>query len=125
MELQPEEIDEAVLDGIDLFYADFFPGAATVAMAQRSRQRGIPVVLCMQCTPSFMRMAGNTDEQIDAALALADLIISGRDGYCEWSGISDYQQALAAVYRQYHPRFGCSMHCRFYRSNLAAGGANI
>ena len=106
MELQPEEIDEAVLDGIDLFYADFFPGAATAAMAQRCRQRGIPVVLCMQCTPSFMRMAGNTDEQINTALTLADLIISGRDGYCEWSGISDYQQALAAVYRQYHPRFG-------------------
>ena len=106
MDLHPEEIDDAILDGVDLFYADFFPGAATVAMAKRCREKGIPVVLCMQCTPSFMRRAGNTDEEIDTGLSLADLIISGRDGYCEWSGISDYHQALKAVYNQYHPYFG-------------------
>lgn len=106
MNLQPEEIPASILDGVDLFYADFFPGAATVAMAQRCRRRSIPVILCMQCTPSFMRRAGNTDEEIDTALSLADLIISGRDGYCEWSGLADYHQALQSVYDRYHPRFG-------------------
>ena len=106
MDLQPAEIDPSILDDTDLFYADFFPGGATVAMARLCHQRGIPVVLCMQCTPSFMRRAGNTDEEIDEALSLADLIIGGRDCYQEWSGIDDHQQAIAAVYAKYQPRFG-------------------
>ena len=106
MDLQPEEIDESILDDVDLFYSDFFPGKATVKMAQLCRERKIPVVLCMQCTPSFMRKAGNTDAEIEAGLAMADLIISGRDSYQEHSGLQDPQQALTAVYEKYRPRFG-------------------
>ncbi|MCR4962569.1 MAG: carbohydrate kinase family protein [Firmicutes bacterium] len=106
MDLQPEEIDESILDGVDLFYSDFFPGKATLKIARMCKKKDIPVVLCMQCTPSFMRKAGNTDADLEASLALADLIVSGREPYEEYSGLADMQQALAAVYEEYRPRFG-------------------
>ncbi len=105
-DLQPDDLDSPMLEGVDLFYSDLFPGEAAVLMASMCRERGIPVIICLECPPSFMERAGVGKENILKALSLADLIISGREGYKELTGIENYRKALAITYRKFQPRFG-------------------
>jgi sugar/nucleoside kinase (ribokinase family) len=106
MTLEPGEIHSSILDGVVVFYSDLFPGKAAVWMANRCRETGIPVIICLQCPPSFMNRSGVSDTTIFEALSLADLIISGREGYRELTGKSDYQESLDFIYRKFQPRFG-------------------
>lgn len=106
MDLSYDELPPTLLDEVDIFYTDLFPGAAGVAVAEQCRKRGIPVVVCLQCSPGFMKSAGVSDAEIRRGLSLADLIISGREGYAELTGESDYAAALAQVYAAYRPRLG-------------------
>lgn len=106
MDLRPEEVDASMLDGVDIFYADLFPTEAAVFMANMCKERRIPVVICLECPPSFMERVGIARENIFKALSLADLIISGRESYAELTGIANYREAMVAIYQQYRPRFG-------------------
>jgi ribokinase len=106
MALKPEELDTSMLDGAAAFYSDLFPGEAAVYAAGLCRERNIPVIICMECPPSFMEMTGVSRDSMLEALSLADLIISGREGYQQLAGVNDYRQALAAVYQRFTPRLG-------------------
>jgi len=106
MALSPDELNPDILEGVDLFYSDFMPGAATVAMITMCRERGIPVVLCMQCAPSFLHSLGVNDAEIAEAMSHADLFISGREGLRELTGIADYSQGTEAVYSKFRPSDG-------------------
>lgn len=106
MALGPDELKPEILADADLFYSDFMPCAATVALAKTCRERGIPIVLCMQCAPSFMRSLGVGDAEIDEAMSLADLLISGREGLFDLTGSTDYRQGTAEVYARFLPSSG-------------------
>ncbi len=106
MALAAEEVDARILDGVDLFYSDLFPSAPAIKLAKICQERHIPVIICLECTPSFMESIGVKHEEIITALSLADLIISGREGYVELADAADYQQALASVYQSFQPRLG-------------------
>lgn len=107
MQLEPEEITGDMLDGVDFFYTDFFPCRAAIRMVELAHERGITVIACMQCPPDFMISVGVAMEDILHMLKLADLIISGRDGYQQLTDEADYKAAVAAVYDQYKPTYGC------------------
>lgn len=107
MHLEPEEIKPEMLDGIDLFYSDLFPCRATIRMAELAKERHIPVVICMQCPPDFMASAGVPQSEWQRALELADLIISGRDGYYQMTGENDYINGVKKTYEKYLPQYGC------------------
>jgi sugar/nucleoside kinase (ribokinase family) len=106
MDLKPEEIAPYMLEGVDLFYTDLFPAEAAVFMASMCKERSIPVIICLECPPSFMERAGVSKQNILKSLSLADLIIGGRESYKELAGAENYIEAQAAIYRKFHPRFG-------------------
>jgi sugar/nucleoside kinase (ribokinase family) len=106
MDLRPEEVGESMLDGADLYYSDLFPAAAAVKMAGLCRERGIPVVICMECPPSLVERSGAARGDILAALGMADLIISGREGYNELAGAENFEQSLETTYKRFAPKFG-------------------
>lgn len=107
MHLEPEEITLDMLDGVDLFYTDFFPCRAAIRMAELAKERNLPVVACMQCPPDFMMSVGVPMADILQMLSSADLIISGRDGYLQLAEETDYKAASAAVYERFKPAHGC------------------
>lgn len=108
LDLQPEEIDDNIFDGIDIFYSDLTPCKATLRLAELAKAKGIPIVMSLQCTPSFMSEIGIEVEDIKKALTYADLFISGRDTYYEITGITDdHVKATEAFYKEYKPKHGC------------------
>ena len=107
MQLEPEEITENMLDGIDLFYGDLFPCRAAIRMAELAKKKKIPVAICLQCPPDFMAGVGVSLADIEEILSYADLIISGRDGYFQLTKETETIAATQALYQIYQPRHGC------------------
>lgn len=108
LDLQPEEIPEDILDGVDIYYSDLAPCKATIKMAKMAKAKGIPVIICLQCTASFMAEMGIEVADIKEAISYADIFISGRDTYYEFTGIEDdYVKAVKAFYDEYKPSQGC------------------
>ena len=105
-DLQIDEISSAFFAEGDIFYGDFIAGAVTVSIANKCRELGKPVVLCLECAPSLLCKLGLKDEQITQGLALADLIISGREGFQELTGHSDYQKSVEEIDRRFNPAYG-------------------
>lgn len=87
--LNLEDLPDNVLDGITCFYTDMFSPRASLWLAKKARQKGIPVVYNMQCVPSFMASCGVSREEIEDMLSLCTLFISGRDGYREMIGTEE------------------------------------
>ncbi len=106
MELGENDLTEEMLEGTDVFYSDLFPPWAAAAMAKKCRAKGIPVVLCMQCAPSFMHSLGVKNEEIMDAISLADLFISGREGLYELTGRRDYRQGARTALDRFYPSKG-------------------
>lgn len=108
LDLQPNEIEDDIFEGIDIFYSDLTPCKATLRLAELAKAKGIPIVMSLQCTPSFMADMGIEEADIEKALTYADLFISGRDTYYEISQINnDYVKATEAFYEKYKPKHGC------------------
>ena len=106
MSLASDELAPHLLEGADIFYTDLFPPQPALDTARKCRRQGIPVIIGMQCSPSFMRRAGVSDEDLHTALSLADLVIGGQECYQEYLGCNDSIQALEALYDKYRPTFG-------------------
>ena len=87
--LHPEDLPEHILDGMTCFYTDMFSPRASLWLAKKARQKGIPVVYNMQCVPSFMAACGVSRAEIEDMLSQCTLFISGRDGYREMTGLED------------------------------------
>lgn len=92
--LHPEDLPEQILDGMSCFYTDMFSPRASLWLAKKARQRGIPVVYNMQCIPSFMATCDVSKEEIESMLSLCTLFISGRDGYWEMTAREDPVMAM-------------------------------
>lgn len=107
MQLEPEEITDDMLEGIDLFYTDLFPCKAAIKMAKMAKTKNIPIVVCLQCPPDFMSGLGVSMSEIKEILGYADLIISGRDGYYQLTEEGDYIKAVQEVFMDYNPCYGC------------------
>lgn len=99
--LEPRDLPDHVLEGFSCFYTDMFSPRSALWLGRKAQELGIPVVYNMQCAPSFMEGCGVMREDIDEMLSLCDLFISGRDGYFELMGETDYRLALAKLYKQY------------------------
>ncbi len=99
--LLPEYLPEYVLDGITCFYTDMYSPRTALYLAQKARQKGIPVVYNMQNVPSFMVDCGVTKEKIRHMLSLCTLFISGRDGYREMTGLEDPSNAMKSLQRSF------------------------
>lgn len=99
--LNPEDLPDNVLDGITCFYTDMFSSRASLWLAKKARQKGIPVVYNMQCVPSFMAACGVSMEQLQEMLSLCTLFISGRDGYREMTGADDLELAMEKLKKEF------------------------
>ncbi|OPX85868.1 MAG: putative sugar kinase YdjH [Pelotomaculum sp. PtaB.Bin104] len=104
--LNPEEVDESILDNASVFYSDGCPGGVAVKLAKAAKARNIPVFIQMECLPSFMLSEYCTAEQIDELLSYADIICAGRDVYCELAAKADYLFSIQDTYEKYKPAFG-------------------
>lgn len=99
--LIPGELPEDIMDEMDIFYNDMFSPKAALWLAGRAREQGKPVIYNMQCVPSFMEMCGTSRGEIDEMMALCSVFVSGRDGYYELTGESDYRKAMRLVWEKY------------------------
>ncbi len=106
MTLTAEEINPAMLDDVDLFYTDMFPAKPALAMARLCAPRNIPVIFCLQCPVEIMNKIGVERGEILEMLTLANLFISGRDGYFSLTNNSDYKEAMSILYKKYPTEMG-------------------
>ncbi|MEL7566772.1 MAG: carbohydrate kinase family protein [Dehalobacterium sp.] len=100
-DLNPEDLPDNVLEDITFFYTDMFSPRASLWLAQKARQKGIPVVYNMQCVPSFMAACGVRTEQLREMLSLCTLFIGGQDGYREMTGADDPRLALKKLNKEF------------------------
>jgi sugar/nucleoside kinase (ribokinase family) len=106
MNLKAEEINPAMLEGVDLFYTDMFPSKPAIAMARLCKEKNIPVVFCLQCPVSIMNKIGVTIDEILEMITLSDLFVSGKYGYYDLTGIADHAQAMNELYERYRTLWG-------------------
>ncbi len=99
--LVPEELPQDLMDEMDIFYNDMFSPKAALWLARRAREQGKPVLYNMQCVPSFMEQCGTTRADIDEMMKLCTVFVSGRDGYYEMTGETDYRKAMRMVQEKY------------------------
>ncbi|WMM24443.1 carbohydrate kinase family protein [Tissierella sp. MB52-C2] len=99
--LQPEELPKDILEGIDVFYTDMFSSRASIYLGKLAKEKGIPVVYNMQCTPSFMKTCGVTIEEIQEMISLSTVFSSGREGYFEMTGEVDYHKGVEIFFKKY------------------------
>ncbi len=104
--LAPEELPENLMDSMDIFYNDMFSPKAALWLAKRAAAQGKPIVYNMQCVPSFMELCGTSREEIDEMLGTCTLFVSGRDGYYELTGETDYRKAMRIVQERYQVKEG-------------------
>ena len=104
--LIPEELPKNIMDDMDVFYNDMFSPKAAIWLAKQAKEQGKPVLYNMQCVPSFMEMCGTSREEIDEMMGLCNVFVSGRDGYFELTGESDYRKAMRIVQEKYHVKEG-------------------
>jgi len=106
MNLQAEEIAPYMLEGVDLFYTDMFPAKPAIAMARLCAERNIPVVFCLECPTDIMNKIGVETEELFEMLSLAELFVSGRDGYHSLTNTPDYEEAMNILYQKYPVKKG-------------------
>lgn len=104
--LNPEDLPDNVLEDITCFYTDMFSPRASLWLAKKARQKGIPVVYNMQCVPSFMAGCGVRMEEIQEMLSLCTLFIGGQDGYREMIGADDPRVALKKLNKEFPVKDG-------------------
>lgn len=104
--LEPEELPENILDGIDAFYTDMFSSRASIHLGKLAKKKGIPVLYNMQCPPSFMEKCGVDIEEIEEMIELSTIFSSGREGYFEITGEYEYQKGIQKFYDKYHVPHG-------------------
>lgn len=89
------------MEGIDVFYTDMFSSRASIYLGKLAKEKGIPVVYNMQCTPSFMKTCGVTIEEIQEMISLSTVFSSGREGYFEMTGEVDYHKGVEIFFKKY------------------------
>lgn len=104
--LNPADLPDHILDGVDCFYTDMFSAAAALVLAKKALQKGIPVVYNMQCLPSFMAAIGVRSEEIEEMLSLCSLFISGQNGYCEVTGLESPSLAMKEMQKSFQMEDG-------------------
>ncbi len=100
--LEPEELPENILDGIDVFYTDMFSARASIYLGKLAKNKGIPVLYNMQCPPSFMEKCGVNIREIEEMIRLSTVFASGREGYLEMTGEDEYEKGVKKFYQKYH-----------------------
>lgn len=101
IDLQPEEIPENILDGIDVFYTDLFSSRAAIFIAKLAKEKNISVLYNMQCVPSFMETCGVAIEEIEEMISLSTIFSSGREGYLEMTGEKDYGKSIEMIFKRF------------------------
>lgn len=104
--LTMEELPESLMDEMDIFYTDMFSPDAAIGLAEKANEQGKPVLYNMQCVPSFMKICGTSEEEIERMMGLCSVFVSGRDGYLELTGEKDYRKAMKMVQEKYHVKDG-------------------
>ena len=106
MNLEAEDLDQAILDRIDVFYTDMFSARASLYLGKKAKEKGIPVVYNMQCEPRFMESLGVKMAEIEEMISLSDLFVSGRDGYYTLTGRDDYMEGIKEFQDKFHIPLG-------------------
>ena len=99
--LEADELAPSILCGFCCFYTDMFSPRASIHLARKAKEFGVPVVYNMQCVPSFMEYCGVTRPQIEEMISLSTLLLGGRASYAELTGKEDVYEALDTIYRKH------------------------
>ena len=99
--LEPEELPENILEGIDVFYTDMFSARASIYLGKLAKKKNIPILYNMQCSPSFMKKCGVNIKDIEEMIRLSTIFASGREGYFEMTGEEEYEKGVQKFYEIY------------------------
>ena len=105
-DLAGSDLPQDIMDGMDIFYNDMFSPDAAQWLADRAREQGKPVIYNMQCVPSFMKVCGTTDEEIDRMMRTCTLFVSGSAGFEELTGETDPHKSVRLVQEKYNIEHG-------------------
>ncbi len=92
--LSEDQVPEALLDGISVFYTDMLPAQPALKLARACARREVPVVFNLQVGPGFMELCGTPREAIDEMIALSRVFVTFRGALEELAGTADPEKAL-------------------------------
>ncbi|MGI6685796.1 MAG: carbohydrate kinase family protein [Bacillota bacterium] len=104
--LNPDDLPENILDDFTCFYTDMFSPEASLRLAKKAREKGIPVFYNMQCIPSFMAGCGVSKEELREMLSLCTLFVGNRDGYREMTGEDEPRLAMKKLQENFGVKDG-------------------
>lgn len=104
--LSETEVNARMLEGTAVFYTDMFPAEPALKLARLARERNIPVVFVLECTPSFMELCGTGKQHLKEMLDCCQLFCASREALLEFAAADDPFKAAAELYRIYKPPLG-------------------
>lgn len=117
LNLTAAEMLPEMLDDVQVFYTDMFPGKPAISLARLCRAREIPIVFNLECAPSFMRACHVAREELEEMLSLCDLFCTGREGLLELAAADSHLEAARIINNRHRPSLGLV-------ATLGDGGAN-
>ena len=92
--LSEDQMPEALLDGICVFYTDMLPAGPALKLARACARREVPVVFNLQVGPGFMELCGTARKDIEEMISLSRVFVTYRGALEELSGTADPDEAL-------------------------------
>jgi len=104
--LPESNIDEKLIENIDIFYTDMFPGKPALKVAKMCKEKGIKVVFNLQCPPDFMKLCSVEFDEIKEMMKLSDVVILCPEGLSSLSKKTNPEEAIKDIYTNFNPNSG-------------------
>lgn len=104
--LSESDIDSKILDNVDVFYTDMFPGKPALSLAKRCKEKATKVMFNLQCPPDFMKLCGVDFEEIKEMMRISDIVVLCPEGLSALSDKKNSEEAIEEIYKKFSPNHG-------------------
>jgi len=104
--LSESHFDKSILNDVDVFYTDMFPGKPALILAGFCKEQGVKVVFNLQCPPDFMKLCGVDIEDIRDMMKISDIVVLCPEGLSSLSDKENKEEAIKEIYENFNPNHG-------------------
>lgn len=106
LDLSEDEVDVSMVDDVNIFYTDMFPGKPALKLARLCQEKSIPVVFNLECAPDFMSLCHTSMAEIAEMMQLADVVFICREALFEMGESTAPLKAAENIFQKYKPLGG-------------------
>ncbi len=106
LDLSEDEVDVSMVDDVNIFYTDMFPGKPALKLARLCQKKSIPVVFNLECAPDFMNLCHISMAEIAEMIQLSDVFFICQDALIQLGDHMDPAKACERMMQKFTPQGG-------------------